>query len=224
MRSWIHHALWVSVFLVYSSGFTTFPPFASKGSQLFQSQGSLSAKSILLATTLLSAERLEENHPIGLYIHIPYCRRRCRYCNFAIVPIGSVSTEPTLPEDDGRASRGFEEMNRNYLKSLLTEIRNIQLVNGTQISLGSIYFGGGTPSLAPIKMIATILHEICCDENSPFSLETNAEITMEMDPGTFSAEKLQALKELGINRISLGVQVRPCSFLSFKLRWLEPLK
>jgi oxygen-independent coproporphyrinogen-3 oxidase len=97
-------------------------------------------------------------------------------------------------------------MNKKYLKALLTEVRNIQTINGTKISLGSIYFGGGTPSLAPVETIAAILHETCGHDKSPFSLEPNAEISIEMDPGTFSTEKLQALKQLGINRISLGVQ------------------
>ena len=68
--------------------------------------------------------------------------------------------------------------------------------------LSSIYFGGGTPSLAPIEMIQEILRRIM----NKFNMDVNAEITMEMDPGTFTLDYLQSLKDSGINRISLGVQ------------------
>jgi putative oxygen-independent coproporphyrinogen III oxidase len=150
--------------------------------------------------------REEKCHPVGLYVHIPYCRRRCRYCDFAIVPIGPrVATEPSSSEYDDRATLGFAQMNRKYLSALLTELQSIQPRNTTQIYLESIYFGGGTPSLAPVETIADILNEVRRDE-SPFTLKPDAEISIEMDPGTFSVEKLRALKELGINRISLGVQ------------------
>ena len=152
-----------------------------------------------------------EDQPIGLYIHIPYCRRRCRYCNFAIVPIGtrpfteySSSSPLALPDD---ATRGFEKMNDSYLQCLVTELQRIQRkTNGTKIPLESIYFGGGTPSLAPIDTIATILKEAYIHDHAPFCLRPGAEISIEMDPGTFTRNKLQKLKDLGINRISLGVQ------------------
>jgi putative oxygen-independent coproporphyrinogen III oxidase len=140
------------------------------------------------------------DHPIGLYVHIPYCRRRCRYCNFAILPIG-----PNVDTDVNRNQEtSFDTMNRNYLNALLTELKTISPKE--QIRLKSIYFGGGTPSLAPVDTIAEILKAVSGRGDSPFVLEPNAEVSIEMDPGTFSTEKLKALKELGINRISLGVQ------------------
>ncbi|KAL3919119.1 MAG: hypothetical protein SGILL_003914 [Bacillariaceae sp.] len=84
------------------------------------------------------------------------------------------------------------------------------------IPLPSIYFGGGTPSLAPVESLRAILHHACrkndADNDSPFAIihsqeEEDTEITIEMDPGTFDRPKLQALKDqVGINRISLGVQ------------------
>lgn len=173
----------------------------------------------------------EHNSNTGLYVHIPYCRRRCRYCNFSIVPIGTkVKTEAELElnNENGSgglssssldsATLGFFEMDQSYRNSLLEEIS----VLGRQISntnnghdhpflLKSVYFGGGTPSLAPLATIRTILEALLGHNHSNqqkplFSLVENAELTIEMDPGTFSLAKLQALKQMGLNRISLGVQ------------------
>jgi coproporphyrinogen III oxidase-like Fe-S oxidoreductase len=172
---------------------------------------------------------------IGLYIHIPYCRQRCRYCDFAIVPVGnqvhvddlssSSSSPSTTLHDDG-----FQRMNQQYVSALLTELHQINrsttradpMANNNdnnnnlkdddevskKIDISSLYFGGGTPSLAPIESIRQILWHCCGVDNpdAPFRLESDAEITMEMDPGTFDRTKLAALKGMGINRISLGVQ------------------
>jgi hypothetical protein len=156
---------------------------------------------------------------IGLYIHIPYCRRRCRYCDFAIVPIGprvssDGSTESSLPQStDDRATAGFLEMDQSYAKALLQEIdlvrQQIVATGDTatpkKISIASIYFGGGTPSLAPVETIKRILQAIL-EHDGPFCVEPGAEITIEMDPGTFTLEKAKSFRELGINRVSLGIQ------------------
>ncbi len=100
-------------------------------------------------------------------------------------------------------------MDEMYVHAILKELQIIskssRAYNQTSIGLGSIYFGGGTPSLAPIESIEKILEHVLNDD-SPFYLLENAEITIEMDPGTFSLEKLQSLKQVGFNRISLGVQ------------------
>lgn len=139
--------------------------------------------------------------PAGLYVHIPYCRRRCRYCDFAIVPIGSSASENL----DDRATRGFLQMDHIYRQAVLDEFDLVQNHAGTElVPIQSIYFGGGTPSLAPVDTIAAIMKQI--RSSARFNLAENAEITMEMDPGTFGLEKLRALKDLGVNRISLGVQ------------------
>jgi oxygen-independent coproporphyrinogen-3 oxidase len=143
---------------------------------------------------------------VGLYVHIPYCRRRCRYCDFAIVPIG-----PSAVTDDGneskelqedKATRGFLKMDATYRASILKEI-GLTTKHFDKIPLRSIYFGGGTPSLAPIETLDAILSAV---RSGPFAFESNAEITIEMDPGTFSLSKLQSIKEMGFNRVSLGVQ------------------
>eukprot|EP00980_Cylindrotheca_fusiformis_P003146 scaffold721_cov131-Cylindrotheca_fusiformis.AAC.36 len=160
---------------------------------------------------VLSLERsdsLEDrHHPIGLYVHIPYCRQRCRYCDFAIVPIGrNASVESVSSAGKDRATQGFEAMNEKYQAALLEELQRVQQDGQSKIPLGSIYFGGGTPSLAPVETIASILEHAIGAKDAPFALAQDAEVTMEMDPGTFSLEKLKSFKNLGINRISLGVQ------------------
>jgi len=98
-------------------------------------------------------------------------------------------------------------MNQQYLEAVLTELGNVPTSSNTpKVALSSIYFGGGTPSLAPVATIANILDAIHKSPDSPFHLSEDAEVTIEMDPGTFTTDKLRALKDMGINRISLGVQ------------------
>lgn len=111
-------------------------------------------------------------------------------------------------------------MNNQYERALLAELQrvsdSISQSGNDKIPLQSIYFGGGTPSLAPIETIERIL-KCAIGENGPFVLvdgrnhgddkgSSTAEISIEMDPGTFTTEKLQQLKDIGFNRISLGVQ------------------
>ncbi len=141
-----------------------------------------------MQTTMRHSDELR-SPPAGFYIHIPYCRRRCRYCNFSIVPVG-LSNEQT----------SFGVIHEQYQADIFAELD--LLLRQENGSLSSIYFGGGTPSLAPVTMIQGILDRIL----TQFTLESDAEITMEMDPGTFTILQLQELKDLGINRISLGVQ------------------
>jgi hypothetical protein len=155
---------------------------------------------------------IDDEGPIGLYVHIPYCRRRCRYCSFAIVPIGpNVVTDIDTTSSSNTATQGgFVTMNQNYTAALLKEISNIatrqQSADEKKIPLQTIYFGGGTPSLAPVETLGLILDAIRAVDG-PFSVHASAEISIEMDPGTFSKEKLQSIKDMGFNRISMGVQV-----------------
>lgn len=163
----------------------------------------------------------------GLYVHIPYCRRRCNYCDFAIVPIGpkrnnnsetgnndSCNGDSTSNDDiaDGN-NKGFLKMDADYKNAILTEIQMIKATSiasapssSKKMTLRSIYFGGGTPSLAPLSTLRDIVFELIHSENAPFTLQPDGEMTIEMDPGTFSLSTLSSLKELGFNRISLGVQ------------------
>ena len=157
-------------------------------------------------------ETIEDVSPpsnIGLYVHIPYCRRRCRYCNFAIVPIGTkldTDVNHKYSEQEPRAI-GFQRMNQIYTAALLKELYSIQKQQDSakkgRICLKSIYFGGGTPSLMPTESLRRIMTAIFC----VFGVDRrHCEISMEVDPGTFTVEKLRDWKELGVNRFSLGVQ------------------
>lgn len=151
----------------------------------------------------------DQQPPMGLYVHIPYCRRRCRYCNFAIVPIGTnVETDSHhhSVDDQSQQASGFHRMNQEYTAALLKELHLIQTNNDIAdetMRLQSIYFGGGTPSLMPIESLRHVMSAIL----DVFHVDSRrCEITLEVDPGTFSVEKMQAWKNLGVNRLSLGVQ------------------
>ncbi|KAG5035710.1 hypothetical protein GLYMA_04G192800v4 [Glycine max] len=133
--------------------------------------------------------------PSSAYIHLPFCRKRCHYCDFPIVALGSASTQTN---DDPRVS--------NYIHWLCREISATNVDQPADAStitpLKTVYFGGGTPSLVPPRMVASVLDTL----RLKFGLREDAEISMEMDPGTFDAEKMREMVVLGVNRVSLGVQ------------------
>ncbi|KAJ7945761.1 Oxygen-independent coproporphyrinogen-III oxidase-like protein [Quillaja saponaria] len=130
-------------------------------------------------------------HPTSAYIHLPFCRKRCHYCDFPIVALGSSSTQT---EDDPRVL--------NYVELLCREVKATKVENGTNPPLETVFFGGGTPSLVPPRLVSTVLDTL----RLKFGLCANSEISMEMDPGTFDAKKMDEMIELGVNRVSLGVQ------------------
>lgn len=122
-----------------------------------------------------------EASPMELYIHIPFCIRKCDYCDFL--------SGPSDPEK--RAA---------YVQALLKEIQAVKEGRGRSVS--SIFIGGGTPSVLDEKFMGEILREIRKD----FKLQEDAEITIEVNPGTVDARKLQAYRSFGINRLSIGLQ------------------
>lgn len=117
-----------------------------------------------------------------LYIHIPFCRSKCRYCDFASYP----HQESVIPV---------------YTDALLTEAR-LQAEALGHPSVETVFIGGGTPSLLPPEILARILREM----RSLFSIVPDAEITSEANPGTITPVWLTAAVEGGINRLSLGMQ------------------
>lgn len=117
-----------------------------------------------------------------LYLHIPFCVRKCRYCDFLSFPA----------EDAARNA---------YLRALRRDIRETSAVYGNE-TVTSIFFGGGTPSVLPADALPELLAEL----RSGFSLREDCEITVECNPGTLSEEKLRAYREAGVNRLSMGVQ------------------
>lgn len=120
--------------------------------------------------------------PVSLYIHYPWCIRKCPYCDFNSYPKNkSVCTD------------------ESYLNALILDFKqNINLISNRKFN--AVYFGGGTPSLFSPKLMEKLMHEI-----SPYC-EENCEISMEANPGTVSLETLNDYRSLGVNRISLGVQ------------------
>ncbi len=118
----------------------------------------------------------------GIYIHIPFCKSRCSYCDFAT--------------DVYRNNEAVER----YVNALISEIQNPK--SKIQNPIETIYFGGGTPSLLTAQQLEKILATI----HQNFSLEPNIELTLEMNPATVTLEKLRDFKSLGVNRASFGVQ------------------
>jgi putative oxygen-independent coproporphyrinogen III oxidase len=128
------------------------------------------------------------------YVHMPFCRRRCFYCDFPIQVVGAKQGAADVAAERycGLLHREMEAT----FSALATEQQQPLL------PLRSLYFGGGTPSLTPPPLLAdtiTLLRERC-------GLESSCEITLEMDPGTFDEARLEAFVDAGVTRVSLGVQ------------------
>ena len=117
---------------------------------------------------------------LGIYIHIPFCGKKCGYCNFYSVRYSGKSAQ------------------------LYTDavIRNLEYYSDKSTLTDTVYFGGGTPSLLKTEQIESILSGI----KNNFLLSQNAEITLEANPRTLNPQKLEILRSIGINRISFGVQ------------------
>jgi oxygen-independent coproporphyrinogen-3 oxidase len=127
--------------------------------------------------------------PTAIYLHIPFCRRRCYYCDFPISVVGD--------------KRWEINSTKNWLTDYLMALgREIELIPKTSQPIQTIFFGGGTPSLLPVKDLEQILVRL----NRHFIIAHSAEISIEIDPGTFDQAKLQGYLDAGINRFSLGVQ------------------
>lgn len=120
------------------------------------------------------------------YVHIPFCRRRCYYCDFPVSIVGGLH---------GDTSNTISQ----YIKVLCQEIAITPSLNQP---LKTVFFGGGTPSLLSKGQLVQVLEAL----DQRFGISSNAEISMEMDPGTFDLTQLQAYQTAGINRVSLGVQ------------------
>jgi oxygen-independent coproporphyrinogen-3 oxidase len=119
----------------------------------------------------------------SIYIHIPFCRHRCTYCDF-------------------NTYSGVEHLIPEYVAALQREIIGFRNRRGKSLSIATVYFGGGTPSLLDISFLAQIIQVL----NSNFHLLPNVEISLEANPGTLSQSYLSDLIDIGINRISLGMQ------------------
>lgn len=128
----------------------------------------------------------------GIYLHIPFCKQACTYCNFHFTTSQRYKNE--------------------FVKAIIKEI-DLQKDFLRNESIATIYFGGGTPSLLTIEEACLVLEKI----KKEFSLEKNIEITLEANPDDISKEKLLGWKDIGINRLSIGIQ----SFFEEDLVWMN---
>ncbi len=129
------------------------------------------------------------NTPRSVYLHIPFCFRRCFYCDFPIVPLG-----------DGAS--GLQGKGSSSIKSYLSLLHREIALSPPGAALSTIYIGGGTPSLLDPSQIESLLAHL----KKKFGIQQGAEITLEMDPATFNKQDLKGFIASGINRISLGGQ------------------
>ena len=135
--------------------------------------------------------------PIGIYIHIPFCLRKCFYCDFNSIPIGIVKKNILA------LIKEKEKLLDRYAEALCREIKSSAIIlAGNNFFVESIFIGGGTPSLIKSGKISEILN-IC---KNAFHFSDNPEITIETNPGTISYDSLKGYLESGINRLSLGCQ------------------
>lgn len=123
--------------------------------------------------------------PLSLYIHIPWCVRKCPYCDFNSHEVGGT---PDLPEAE-------------YLAALRADLEDSARY-AQHRKLKSIFFGGGTPSIVSADTIATCIEMA----DQIVGVEIDAEITMEANPGTFEQEKFCGFRQAGVNRLSIGIQ------------------
>ncbi len=129
----------------------------------------------------------------GIYIHIPFCRQACSYCNFHF--------STTL------------HLKTNLLAALNQEIKLTKKTDPSAEIIDTIYFGGGTPSLLSVTELTELLNTI----RSSFNVNAHAEVTLEANPDDINPAMLQNLMAIGINRLSLGVQ----SFNDAELKWMN---
>lgn len=133
---------------------------------------------------------------LGLYIHVPFCGKKCAYCDFYSVNYS-------------------RELTESYVQAV---IRNLRYYSDKSRTTDTVYFGGGTPSLLNPAQIEMILSEIY----KSFNIATDAEVTLEANPHTVTAQKLCDLHNAGINRISFGVQSMSAEELRFLGRTHSP--
>lgn len=129
----------------------------------------------------------------GIYIHIPFCKQACTYCDFHF-------------------STTFEKYRSALIDSILKELEDRKEYIGSEV-IKTIYFGGGTPSLLTGKELNSILTKIY----STYKVLDRAEVTLEANPDDISVERLAEWKQLGVNRLSVGLQ----SFLQSDLDWMN---
>ena len=131
---------------------------------------------------------------ISIYLHIPFCEHRCSYCDF-------------------NSYAGMSYLIPEYVHALCSEIQYVGRSAGAKLSVHTIYFGGGTPSLLPLQSLERIMRVIADN----YSIQMDCEITLEVNPGTVTKDYLKGVLSLGVRRLSIGMQ----SAHSAELRLLD---
>src|SRR3989442_1562886 len=130
-----------------------------------------------------------------LYVHVPFCRRRCSYCDF------SIAVRKRIPA-------------REYVTAVLGELDLVRAADPGPGDLETLYLGGGTPSLLPPEAIETLLRSI---RNPQSAIRNDVEVTLEANPEDVTPDNARAWRESGVNRVSLGAQ----SFDDRVLKWMH---
>jgi oxygen-independent coproporphyrinogen-3 oxidase len=117
---------------------------------------------------------------IGIYVHVPFCVKKCNYCDFYSVTWN-------------------KEKELNFINAILNEIKSYK---NYQYNVDTIFFGGGTPTIVKPSNLGLIINEI----KNTFTIDENCEISMEANPNTLTSENLLEYKQIGINRLSIGIQ------------------
>jgi oxygen-independent coproporphyrinogen-3 oxidase len=134
-------------------------------------------------------QRSKVSRRLSFYVHIPYCVKRCGYCDF------NTYTPAELQGPD------LNSVSKNYISAAVQEIALAKKTVG-EAGIPSIFFGGGTPSLMPAEELARVIQEI----KSNFELLSDAEITIEVNPDSVTLDFLEKMRNAGPNRISMGMQ------------------
>lgn len=129
-----------------------------------------------------------ESKKLGIYIHVPFCESKCNYCAFYSKPLGELC--------------GISKAEKFYVQNLIGKIISNGARYRKKYIVDSIFMGGGTPSVLSAEEVAAILGAI----NENFTVSSDAEITIETNPGSLTGAKLRKYRSFGINRISIGAQ------------------
>jgi len=131
------------------------------------------------------------NEPLSFYVHVPYCVKRCGYCDFN-----------TYTPSELREGGDLKSVSNGYIDLLIREIGMAQAVAPTNSPIPTIFFGGGTPTLMEPSDLGLVLMEL----SNTYGFAEDIEITIEANPDTVTKEKLSKLRSIGMNRISFGMQ------------------
>ncbi|BET25588.1 anaerobic coproporphyrinogen III oxidase [Limnobacter thiooxidans] len=175
-----------------------------------------SANNLVGRVFMPSELRFAAMPPLALYIHLPWCVRKCPYCDFnshlapesklreVAVPVHSLNAKPvesTEPAEQGYAASLPLDLQRRYLNALIADLDQ-QLPKIWGRKLYSIFIGGGTPSLFEPSLIDELIAAV----RARLGMPQTGEITMEANPGTFEQARFEGYRKAGVNRLSIGVQ------------------